>query len=76
MTIETNVVPLRVVDGGVEMIDQRLLPLEETWHRYESAEGVASAIRDMVIRGAPAIGIAAAVMAFPATASPDRQDLR
>ncbi len=60
MTIETNVVPLRVVDGGVEMIDQRLLPLEETWHRYESAEGVASAIRDMVIRGAPAIGIAAA----------------
>lgn len=60
MTIETNVVPLRVVEGGVEMIDQRLLPLEETWHRYTSAEDVAGAIRDMVIRGAPAIGIAAA----------------
>nr|GFB63568.1 methylthioribose-1-phosphate isomerase [Tanacetum cinerariifolium] len=39
---------------------QRVLPFEETWHPYTSAEGVAEAIRTMVVRGAPAIGISAA----------------
>lgn len=47
-------------DGVLRLLDQRLLPLEETWLTYDSAAGVAGAIRDMVVRGAPAIGIAAA----------------
>ena len=42
------------------LLDQRSLPFEENWLAYISAEGVAQAIRDMVVRGAPAIGIAAA----------------
>ncbi|MEM1348067.1 MAG: S-methyl-5-thioribose-1-phosphate isomerase [Myxococcota bacterium] len=42
------------------MIDQRLLPGEEHWSAYRGAADVAEAIRAMVIRGAPAIGIAAA----------------
>ena len=42
------------------LLDQRILPFEENWLPYTSAEGVALAIRDMVVRGAPAIGIAAA----------------
>ncbi|AYC33561.1 S-methyl-5-thioribose-1-phosphate isomerase [Pseudomonas cavernae] len=47
--------------GGVlYLLDQRLLPLEERWLAYESAEAVAEAIRSMVVRGAPAIGISAA----------------
>ncbi|MBD9503490.1 S-methyl-5-thioribose-1-phosphate isomerase [Pseudomonas sp. PDM23] len=46
--------------GTLRLLDQRLLPLEETWLSYETAEGVADAIRQMVVRGAPAIGIAAA----------------
>ena len=43
------------------MIDQRLLPTEERYNTYTTAEGVAEAIKTMVIRGAPAIGVAAAM---------------
>jgi methylthioribose-1-phosphate isomerase len=55
--------PERIVrlDGDrVVMIDQRLLPAEEVEVECRSAAEVASAIRTMVVRGAPAIGIAAA----------------
>ena len=44
----------------VLMLDQRLLPSEVRYHRYRTPDQVADAIRNMVIRGAPAIGIAAA----------------
>lgn len=47
-------------DGALHLLDQRVLPFEETWHAYTSASGVAEAIRSMVVRGAPAIGISAA----------------
>lgn len=46
--------------GIVRMLDQRLLPHETVYNDYVTAEGVAEAIRSMVIRGAPAIGAAAA----------------
>ena len=49
------------VDGAVVMIDQTRLPLEEKYVTCRSYEEVAAAIRDMVIRGAPAIGVAAAM---------------
>lgn len=42
------------------LLDQRKLPAEEAWLACRSAEQVARAIRDLVVRGAPAIGIAAA----------------
>lgn len=45
----------------VEMLDQRKLPLEESYVKLYSAQEVAGAISDMVIRGAPAIGVAAAM---------------
>ncbi len=47
-------------DGTVVMIDQRCLPSEEVFLRCRDHLEVAAAIRDMVIRGAPAIGVAAA----------------
>lgn len=47
-------------DGALHLLDQRLLPLQECWLRCDSAAAVAGAIRDMVVRGAPAIGISAA----------------
>ncbi len=47
-------------DGQVIMIDQRKLPLEEVYVECRNEEEVARAIETMVIRGAPAIGIAAA----------------
>jgi len=44
----------------LQMLDQRALPHETLYLPYSTAEGVAKGIRDMVVRGAPAIGIAAA----------------
>jgi methylthioribose-1-phosphate isomerase len=48
-------------DGAVVMIDQRRLPHEEVLLRCRSHHEVAAAIKDMAIRGAPAIGVAAAL---------------
>jgi methylthioribose-1-phosphate isomerase len=53
--------PIEWTDRGVVMLDQRRLPAEEIRHTYTDYREVAKAIRDMVIRGAPAIGVAAAM---------------
>ncbi|MEJ2446451.1 MAG: S-methyl-5-thioribose-1-phosphate isomerase, partial [Anaerolineales bacterium] len=46
--------------GVVSMIDQRKLPHNTVYNEYSDPTAVADAIKDMVIRGAPAIGAAAA----------------
>ena len=51
---------LRFRDGALELLDQRVLPERIAYVRCESAAATADAIRDMVVRGAPAIGCAAA----------------
>jgi methylthioribose-1-phosphate isomerase len=56
MKIET----LRWADNKLEMIDQRILPASFEYLAYDSAASVAEGIRSMVVRGAPAIGVAAA----------------
>lgn len=56
MTVE----PIRWRGDRLELLDQRLLPGETTYVSCRSAAEVATAIRDMVVRGAPAIGCAAA----------------
>jgi methylthioribose-1-phosphate isomerase len=56
LTVET----LKWCDGHLEMIDQRLLPSQLEYLPYRSAFEVAEGIRSMVVRGAPAIGCAAA----------------
>ncbi len=50
---------IRWSDGVIRMLDQRLLPEEVVYREYVNCDDVISAIRDMVIRGAPAIGVAA-----------------
>src|SRR5687767_6055833 len=55
-----QVTPLRWDGNSLFLLDQRLLPREEKWLEYTTASGVAEAIRTMVVRGAPAIGVAAA----------------
>jgi methylthioribose-1-phosphate isomerase len=65
--------------GTVKLIDQRLLPAEFKVVTFTDVEGVATAIRDMYVRGAPAIGATAAFgMALAACTSPAQgvQDLR
>jgi Predicted translation initiation factor 2B subunit, eIF-2B alpha/beta/delta family len=48
-------------EDSVVMIDQRKLPVEEVYVECLTFEDVAQAIKEMVIRGAPAIGVAAAM---------------
>ena len=57
---ERQVETLRWRNGRLEMVDQRLLPARIEFVACDSAAAVAQAIRDMVVRGAPAIGCAAA----------------
>jgi len=56
-----TVEPIRWTPEGVVILDQRRLPREVVYHTYTDYREVAKAIRDMVIRGAPAIGVAAAM---------------
>ena len=55
-----QVTPLRWDGHTLSLLDQRLLPREEKWIECRTPSEVAEAIRTMVVRGAPAIGVAAA----------------
>ncbi|MGA2920954.1 MAG: S-methyl-5-thioribose-1-phosphate isomerase [Candidatus Sulfotelmatobacter sp.] len=61
LTIKIMIQTLEWTDQGVRFIDQTKLPTEETYVICKSYEQVADAIRTMVVRGAPAIGVAAAM---------------
>jgi methylthioribose-1-phosphate isomerase len=52
--------PLYREGAVLRLLDQRRLPAEEIWLSLERAPEIAMAIRDMAVRGAPAIGVAAA----------------
>jgi methylthioribose-1-phosphate isomerase len=52
---------LEWTDAGVRFLDQTKLPLEETYVLAEDYRGVADVIRTMIVRGAPAIGVSAAM---------------
>ncbi|MBL4620845.1 MAG: hypothetical protein JKY89_00435 [Immundisolibacteraceae bacterium] len=52
--------PVRWCDDGLLLLDQRKLPAEEVYLHFGRSLGVAQAITAMVVRGAPAIGLAAA----------------
>ncbi len=56
----TEVTPIYREGDVIHVLDQRLLPFEETWIACTTMEDVWLTIRDMAIRGAPAIGVAAA----------------
>ena len=55
-----NIQPIIWHNDCLELLDQRLLPAEEKYLQLNTVKSVASAITDMVVRGAPAIGITAA----------------
>ena len=60
---ESRVEAIRWDRDGLELLDQRLLPAQERWLKIGSAAEAAEAIRNLVVRGAPAIGITAAYAA-------------
>src|SRR5947209_11804675 len=55
-----HVEPIRWRGDALELLDQRLLPREVHYVACRDAHEVAAAIRDMIVRGAPAIGVSAA----------------
>ena len=58
--VPDTVRPIRFEGAALHLLDQRLLPAQTRENRYTGPHEVAQAIREMVVRGAPAIGIAAA----------------
>ncbi|MEO8378416.1 MAG: S-methyl-5-thioribose-1-phosphate isomerase [Acidobacteriota bacterium] len=69
-----HVTPLSWDGQTLSLLDQRLLPGEERWIACRTASEVADAIRTMVVRGAPAIGVSAAYgMAMAAARGEDLQ---
>src|SRR5580698_6428398 len=58
---EPMIQTLEWTEDGVRFIDQTKLPAEETYLTCATYQKVADAIRNMVVRGAPAIGVAAAM---------------
>ena len=68
-----HIKPIEWIDGKVRWLDTRLLPHEEVYRESDDYERVARAIEDMEIRGAPAIGVAAA-LAVAATAHRFREE--
>lgn len=54
------IIPVKWNENSVLMLDQRLLPTEEKWLDLKTYQDVAAGIKDMVVRGAPAIGVSAA----------------
>jgi methylthioribose-1-phosphate isomerase len=66
-----EITPLRWSDGALELLDQTALPGEERWLRTASVGELADAIRRLAVRGAPAIGIAAAYGLAVALLDPD-----
>lgn len=67
---DTDINPIFWQDSALVLLDQRRLPAEEVWLRCTQVSEVVAAIQNMVVRGAPAIGLAGAYgMVFAATAA-------
>ena len=62
-------------DAGVRFIDQTKLPTEETYVTCKTYEEVADAIRTMIVRGAPALGVTAAMGVALGVRDSQAQDL-
>lgn len=75
--MSTSVKPILWTGKELQLLDQRLLPHREEYVTCRNAAEVAAAIREMIVRGAPAIGVAAAygmAMAATCTAEDSRRD--
>lgn len=57
----SKLLAIRYARGQLELLDQRLLPFESTYLPIATPQAAFDAIRDMVVRGAPAIGCTAAL---------------
>lgn len=75
--VDADMVPIQTMkwlDGSLRLLDQRVLPAEESYIECGDIESLAEAIRTLAVRGAPAIGIAAAFGAVIAALTSDPGD--
>ena len=72
--IHAGIRPIKYQNNVLSLLDQRKLPGEEVWLDYTDYREVAEAIRSMVVRGAPAIGITAAYGAYLGATQIDTED--
>jgi methylthioribose-1-phosphate isomerase len=70
-----SIEPIRWKGDSLELLDQRLLPDQLVYIKCRSAAEVATAIRDMAVRGAPAIGCAAAFGVVLSKGSPESYEV-
>ncbi|RLA08396.1 MAG: S-methyl-5-thioribose-1-phosphate isomerase [Gammaproteobacteria bacterium] len=69
--------PIRWQNNSLELLDQRILPHKEKWIKYSNPIKAAEAITNMVVRGAPAIGITASyVMALSALQHKNKTNIK
>lgn len=66
---------LRTTGASLEVLDQRLLPQEESWMTIENVDEMIFAIRQLALRGAPAIGVGAALALGQSAARGARRDV-
>lgn len=60
--LDRRATSLRFIDQRLDILDQRLLPHEERWHRCDTPDELIGHIHSLAVRGAPLIGIAASLM--------------
>ncbi len=70
---DSKIIPMRYEDGDFFLLDQRKLPHKTQWIHIRCASQGAKAIKNMVVRGAPAIGITGAFCVLLAARSLSRQ---
>ena len=75
-SLKQIVEPIRFESDQLQLIDQLKLPSDVNWVPINTVEKGADAIRDMVVRGAPAIGVTAAYSYALAFKSEDPSDAR
>lgn len=59
-TLDSRIKAIEWQGDHLRLLDQRILPLQQKYIDYQNSDAIAEAITDMVVRGAPAIGITAA----------------
>ena len=63
------------IDEKLVLLDQTLIPLEEKYHSYQEVSAIIEAIKRLVVRGAPAIGVAGAYAVVTAMDQAKRENL-
>ena len=75
MNLNNNIIkPLEYTGHSLKILDQRLLPSQEIYLEFTEADEIIKAMKAMIVRGAPAIGLAGAWACCLAAKNPELKD--